>query len=88
MFTAYSIWLVFQHLLLFTLWSIRLGFNRAPLSVFQKGLYAGHAFSVLGILDGNPDVNSVAESEWTVVRSVLGIQLHVPKRDQSVDSHS
>ena len=36
MFTAYSIWLVFQHLLLFTLWSIRLGFNRAPPSVFQK----------------------------------------------------
>ena len=31
-----------------------------------------------GISDGNPDVNSVADSEWTVVRSVLGIQLHVP----------
>ena len=31
-----------------------------------------------GISDGNPDVNSVADSEWTVVRSVLGIQFHVP----------
>ena len=40
-----------------------------------------------GISDGNPDVNSVAESEWTVVRSVLGIQLHVSKQDQSVHSH-
>ena len=49
MFIAYSIWLAFQYLLLFTLWSIRLDFNRAPPSVFQKGLYAGHAFSVLGI---------------------------------------
>ena len=31
-----------------------------------------------GISDGNPDVNSVADSEWTVVRSVLGLQFHVP----------
>ena len=35
-----------------------------------------------GISNGNPEVNSVAESEWTVVRFVLGIQLHVPKWDQ------
>ena len=31
-----------------------------------------------GISDGNPDVNSIADSEWTVVRFVLGIQRQVP----------
>ena len=31
-----------------------------------------------GISDGNPNVNSLAESEWTVVRFVLKIQFHVP----------
>ena len=31
-----------------------------------------------GISDGNPDVNSIADSEWTVVWSALGIQRHVP----------
>ena len=32
----------------------------------------------IGISDGNPDVNSIADSEWTVVWSALGIQFHVP----------
>ena len=31
-----------------------------------------------GISDGNPDVNSIADSEWTAVWSALGIQCHVP----------
>ena len=35
-------------------------------------------FPFCGILDGNPDVNSIADSECTVVRSALGIQRHVP----------
>ena len=34
---------------------------------------------LMGISDGNPDVNLIADSEWTVVSSVLGIQFHVPK---------
>ena len=49
-------------------------------------IFRTHFSFPFGIKDGNPDVNSVAESEWTVVRSVFGIQLHVPKWDQSVDS--
>ena len=53
-----------------------------PCRVFSKRSYMRDIlFFVLGIQDGNPDVNSIAESEWMVVRSVLGIQLHVPKRD-------
>ena len=80
--------LSYHYPLSLTLESIRLGFNHASPCVFQKGLNSRHiSLSVLGIQDGNPDVNSIAESEWTVVRSVLGIQLHVLKRDQSVHPH-
>ena len=31
-----------------------------------------------GILDGNPDINFIAESEWTVLWLALGIQCLVP----------
>ena len=41
------------------------------------GLITKLYFSI-GISDGNPDVNSIADSEWTVVWSALGIQFHVP----------
>ena len=43
---------------------------------------SGWIFTLLlpsGISDGNPDVNSVADSEWTVMRSALGPQFHVPR---------
>ena len=36
-----------------------------------------------GISDENPDVNSVADSEWTVMRSALGIQSHIPLKMES-----
>ena len=41
------------------------------------GLITKLYFSI-GISDGNPDVNSIADSEWTVVWFALGIQFHVP----------
>ena len=32
----------------------------------------------IGISEGTPDVNSIADSEWTIVWFALGTQFHVP----------
>ena len=41
------------------------------------GLITTSYFSI-SISDGNPDVNSIVDSEWTVVWSTLGTQFHIP----------